>query len=147
MKKFYERRVTKKDRKLVREFLKKFNVRVHFVRTGWSSAVEGTLIEIDFKKTKTVQSLWSCVFHELGHIYCWRNDLYKIYHKEELSDKDFAIYIRKYGLRAERFVENLGKKFMKKYFPKIPYEDCYYDERGVEWYKKWVNRNYPMENE
>ena len=55
-----------------------------------------------------------------------------------------GMYVRKYGLRAERFVDKIAADFFKKHFPDIPYYSCYNEEWGVEWYREWVNDNYPL---
>ena len=145
MKKFYEKKIDKQCKEQVRYFLKTFGVRVRFVKKGWCSAIVGeNLIEIDLRETYTVQKMWSCVLHELGHIYCYQNNLYEIYHKENISPKKFAKYIRRYGLRAERYVDKVGERLMKDYFPDIPFIGCYSSEDSVKWYRKWVKRNYPL---
>lgn len=84
------------------------------------------------------------IFHELGHIYCYESNLYEIYHNNSLPEKELAIYMRKYGLRAERFVDKVGQSLMSDYFPDIPYVPCYQTETSIKWYKKWINRNYPL---
>lgn len=144
MKKFYEKKPSKNFKQEVRELLKSFGVRVHFVKKGWCSAIGDDLIEIDVREARTVQELWSLVFHELGHIYCYRMGKYKIYHHNTLPPKKFAKYIRQYGLRAERYVDKLGAQFMKDFFPEIPFIAGYSTEDMAKWYYKWVRRNFPL---
>lgn len=136
----------KRDKLKIREFLKQFDVRVHFVKRSHSLAYGSlSLIEIGVEESYPTNSkLWSTVFHELAHIICYRENLYKTYHHENRSKKKFARYIRRYGLRAERFVDNMAKKMMKEYFPKIKFEDSYLTEYEIEWYYKWVDKNYPL---
>lgn len=137
--------MNKKLKKEIRNFLKGFDVRVHFVRKGWSSAIcSENLVEIDLRECPTDEKLWSLVFHELSHIVCYRKGLYKKYHHGTGCDKEYAAYIRKYGLRAERFVDKMGKKLMRKHFPNMEYQESYGTETEVEWYYKWVKRNYPL---
>ncbi len=146
MRPFYEKNYTLKDRKDLRKTLKTMGVRVHFIKGRVCLAeYENSLIKIGVdRKSRTLQDFLSDIFHELGHIYCYQNDLYKIYHNDSLPKKELAIYMRKYGLRAERFVDSVGKKLMSDYFPDIPYIPCYQTPTSLKWYKKWINRNYPL---
>ena len=141
---FYYKKPTEKDFKEVRDFLSLFDVKVHFVRKGYSSAYKDKLIEIDRRETSTIRSLWSIVFHELGHIYCYRHKLYKRYHHDYSGSKNFNKYIHRYGLRAERFVDKVGKKLMKTYLPDISYLAGYLTQKDVEWYNKWLRRYFPL---
>jgi len=144
MKAFYDKKPSKHFKRDVREFLKQFDVRVHFKQSGSCSAIEDKLIELDVRELGTVQALWSCVFHELAHIYCWRNNLFEIYHKETLPPKKFAKYIRRNGVRIEKHVDKIGERLMKDYFPDIPFMGCYESAGDVRWYRTWVKRNYPL---
>ena len=141
----YNKKTTEKDKKEARKFLKKYNVRLHFVRKGWSSAcVDTNLIEIDVREVKILSDLWSMVFHELSHILCAREGLYKKYHTTHSNSRKFAIYMHRYGLRAERFVDKKAAKLMKQYFPDMEYVANYNTEEGVRYYRKWLNRYYPI---
>ena len=140
---FYKRKTTKTDHKLVRQFLAEFNVKVHFVNKGWSSADSiNRLIEIDVRETRSIQELWSIVFHELGHVYCHDNYLYEKYHREGCRVEHS--YYHRMGLKIERFVDKKGKELMKAYYPDIPYMKAYNTEDDKVWYKKWLNRCYPL---
>lgn len=144
--KFYERKTQKKHRDQVREFLKQFNVRVHYIKKGWSSVlVDERLMEIDYREARTIQELWSIMFHELSHIYCYENNLYyKFHHQEFDSEQEENLYMHRYGLRAERFVDKKAKWLMSLYLPDIPFKSAYDDEDAVKWWNKWVKRNYPL---
>jgi len=145
LKKSYLKKPNKNFKKEVRDFLKLFDVRVHFVKKGGSSAlVEDDLIEIDLREADTVQGLWSAVFHELAHILCFRMGVYKTYHHETLPRKKMAIYVRRYGLRAERYVDRMGEGLMKVFFPNMEYRHCYNTKSDVEWYYNWLNRVFPL---
>lgn len=79
----------------------------------------------------------STLFHELGHIYCYKNGIYKSYHfgDKKLTKRDNQL-IRRIGLRAERWVDRWAKKEMKKYFPKERYDESYIKKKNVDIYKK-----------
>lgn len=135
----------KKTKYEIRLFLKNFNIRVHFVKKGWSSAFSNQgLIKIDVRECPNIDKTWSLVLHELSHIICHREGIYKIYHHENISKKKFARYIRKYGLRAERHVDKMGMQLMSIYFPDLKYQQTYLSEEDVKWYYKWIERNYPL---
>ena len=149
--KFYEEKIeiTKELKKEIRNVLKIFNVRIHFIDAPHSSAdMKNNLIHLSKNNENTLQDTWSCVFHELCHILCHRQGLYKKYHHYtgyENNYRQFALYMRKYGLRAERFVDKKAKALMKIYFPDIPFYAAYSQEYGVKWYGEWVKRSYPLE--
>ena len=137
--------IDKALKKEIRDFLKSFDVKVHFIKKGWSSAISSIgLIELDIRECPNLDKTWSLIFHELSHIICYREGIYKIYHHENISEKKFAKYIRKYGLRVERFVDKMGMKLMSTYLPDLEYKQTYLSEEDVKWYKKWVERNYPL---
>ena len=149
--KFYEKEIeiTKELKEEIRNVLKAFDVRIHFVDTSHSSAdMKNNLIHLSKNNQNTLQWIWSCVFHELCHILCHRQGLYKKYHHYVGywdNYRQFALYMRRYGLRAERFVDKKAGALMKIHFPNIPFVAAYDQEHAQEWYKKWVKRNYPLE--
>ena len=132
-------------RKEIREFMKQFDVKVHYVKKGWSYAdMQREIIALDLRECDCEEKAWSLAFHELAHIVCYREGIYKKYHDDVLPPKKYAKYIRRYGLRAERHVDKMGEQFMAYYFPKMKYMQAYRDERDIKWYYKWVNRMFPL---
>lgn len=81
-----------------------------------------------------------CVlFHELGHIYCYKNKIWDSYHYNkrisELTSKEKRLVILT-GLKAERWVERWAEKEVKKYFPRIKYPFGYYQDEKAKYYIK-----------
>lgn len=141
---FWKVKTTKEDRLEARRFLKTFGIRLHFTKYGWSSAYcTDRLIEIDYREADSVQRLWSTVFHELSHILCYDQGLYEIYHHENVNEEYLNWYVRRYGLRAEKFVDKKAEELMNIYLPDIPFQGCYNTEADSIWYKRWVEKNYP----
>lgn len=82
------------------------------------------------------------LFHELGHIHCYENNIWCSYH-HSTSLKSLTKYekglVIKTGLKAERWVDNWAAKEMKKYYPKIKYKFVYMDKEKV---KKYFHEGY-----
>ena len=147
---FYNKKVTETVKKDIREFLKQFDIRVTFCKRGWSCADgKNSKVRILFFKDRTVKGVWSDVFHELMHVICYRTEKYKNYHhgifvRGKYSSKKTGKYIRKMGIRAEIYVDKKAQELMKIYFPDIPYITSYRTKEDRDWYRKWVERSYPL---
>lgn len=81
-------------------------------------------------------------FHELGHIHCYRNNLWMNFHFIHADAKkkkvDTSVRI---ALKAERWVDRWAAKEMKKYFPNIKYHWPYSDKQRIKDFKyEWRNR-------
>ena len=141
---WYKRKTKPQDIENIKKFCKEeFGARVRLTLYGGSSCIcSERLIELDRKEIETVQELYSMTFHELAHLYCYDNDLYYIFHNDSLPDKEMKKYMKKMGVRAEKFVDKKGKELMKKFFPKIPFVGAYDDPKNVVWLKKWIEKNY-----
>lgn len=141
---------TKELKKEIRDILKPFNVMVRFGKYANCGAhvSSGTIyMSTDKRFVWTLSTVWSSLFHELSHIMCFREGLYKKYHNLTDIDRQAVIYVRRYGLRAERFVDKKAKALMKQYYPKIPFWSAYSEEEGVDWYRKWVKKNFPLKED
>lgn len=147
---FYDKKI-KVDRpvkKEIRELLKTFDVKVKFGHYAYSSvSIRNNRISLSTNKNHhlTLQTVWSSVFHELSHILCFREGLYERYHNWDENDRQSVIYVRRYGLRAERFVDKKAKALMKIHLPDIPFWSGYQEERAKAWYDKWLDKNFPLE--
>lgn len=128
---------------------KQFEVDVHFAYTGEGSEadVEERYVVIDLDECPSIDYFWSLVFHEIGHVWCYDNGKYVKYHDIDYmnsNSKRFAKYIRRNGLKAERFVDNIGRRLAKESGIKFTYKAAYKSKRDVEWYRNWVERNFPL---
>lgn len=118
---------------------------ISFGYTGEGSEVDvnDRHIIIDLYEIKDLNTFWSMVFHELAHMYCYDNEIFYTYHYENLTEKEMGKYIRKMGLKIERFVDRLGMKLMKEHGFEIDYVPAYLSKEDVEWYKQWIEKTYP----
>lgn len=90
-------------------------------------------ISIFIRPIYTVQKTISIFFHELGHIVAYRRGNYKSYYRINAGHDT----LKKYAYTAERHTDRVGKKLMKKYFPKIKYNIGYKKAD-----KKWLLEYY-----
>lgn len=141
---WYQQKTKPQDIKLMREFLKtNFNIKFRIVRFGGSSALcQERLIELDHREVRTLQEFYSMTFHEIAHIHCFDHGLYYIFHHDALPAKSMAQYMKKMGVRVEKFVDKKGKELMQVYLPGVPFIGAYDDPKNVQWLRRWIKRNY-----
>lgn len=68
--------------KMLREICREYKVRIRFVSLpglDGECSHDGKLIFVN--KKRTCAQMASAVFHELGHAYCIRNGIWKLFHK------------------------------------------------------------------
>jgi antirestriction protein ArdC len=119
-----------------KELEKEYSITIQFIDDDNSySAWLPYIRKIEMTIQQTPQRILSTLFHELGHCYCHDMRLHKRYHHRK--KKEDAI---RYGLRAEKFTDKIGKKLMNIYFPTIPYLKGY-NKKGVYF---WYNMFVPM---
>lgn len=116
--------------KLIIELSQEYEVRVHFTKSMpddgcaryWNNS-------ISISSNQSAIGMLSTFFHEMGHIFCWKNSLWTSYHLnkavDDITSKEKQKFI-KVALRAERWVEHWAKIEMKKHFPKIKYSNSYH---------------------
>lgn len=145
---FYDKKHSKKYEKIIEDLVNFYNVKVIFTDRGYSSACYWeNYILIDLSTVHSIAELLCAVFHELGHLYCYQNDLFAKYHwdlDDSYSMVEIHRYMHKMGLKAERFVDKVGEQLMSAHFPDIPYIGGYNTKTNVKWYKAWLNKNYPL---
>jgi hypothetical protein len=87
-----------------------------------------------------LHQLLSTAFHELGHLLAEELGKYKVFHKvyrsKNISKKEAKTFV-KIAVRAERYIDTLGEKLMKDYFPDIPYCKAY---QPIEYQKELTKR-------
>lgn len=132
--------MTKKETyKFLRELCKAYNVKVGFntftKEYDGQCATTGKKIFINKKITK--KRLAETVFHELGHVYCIRNGVFKEFH-------DSYNYPAELIFEAENWVEWWAKKNwdacgMRKLFG---HYEFYYSKKDKSKVIKWIKENY-----
>lgn len=125
----------------VKDIADTYNVSINFIYSGGSACTHNTLIEIDLSECNSLDTFLSLFFHELGHVYCYNNNLYEFFHKENDGRNKYS-YMKKYGLRAERFVDKIGEKLMKSYYPNNTFYRNYDKPEDVKEYYKWCEETY-----
>jgi hypothetical protein len=96
-------------------------------------------------KDGTKQKRINTIFHELGHIYCFDNNLWTRYHYNKHWDEltvDDAIGVIRTGLKAERWIESWAESEQKKWYPNMKYEVAYYKPHNVKKYREKYLINY-----
>lgn len=118
---------------------KLFNVRVYYSKSiphrgearYWNDSITLSL-------NQSITSIISTFFHELGHIYCYRNKIWMSYHNpkspNEMSELEKTL-LCKTALRAERWVDNYGMNEMFRYYPGMTYTRSYHDQTGIDFLK------------
>jgi hypothetical protein len=137
-------RITKKNiRKLLIELSREYDVKIYFnIDYDFGSArYWNNSISVSYRQSAT--SMLSTFFHELGHIYCWNNGLWKSFHINKAMSELTPIEKQKYtrvALKAERWVDGWARKEMKKHFPNIKYVDSYFSEQVTHAFKKQIKK-------
>lgn len=75
--------------------------------------------------------LMSTVIHDVGHIYCYRNGLFKNFHTKKLFIEDLNPQEKKayclIALKAERYIDRWAMKELKKWDINLTYFANYYE--------------------
>jgi hypothetical protein len=138
-------RITRKTtRKLLIELATEYRVRLHFFE-GKHQEIDGDArywnYSISVRYNQSPINMISTFFHEVGHIYCWENKIWKSYHINKSIDDLTKDEKRRYvltALKAERWVEKWAKKEMKKHFTGIKYIAVYSDKLSGEEFSKYI---------
>lgn len=136
----------------INRLAKLYDVKVHYFSnkdenssTGYVDVRESYIF---IKKRKCEKEMLKTFFHELGHIYCYRNNKWFIYHNFgfEKHTKSFEMFkkFKRTAYRAECYVDVWGKNEMKKHFPKIKYSLSYEqkDKRAIKWLNNYYKKFY-----
>lgn len=124
----------------LKKIAREWNVRVVFRKDMKDLGMayfyrSGDIIHVMVKNQKK-RDILSTFFHELAHVYCWRNKIYYAYHRDRLED---SAKIIRTAVKAERYCDKLGCKLMKKYYPR--YKFVYSYNQGIkEWTKETLSR-------
>ena len=91
--------------------------------------------------TQRKELLPAILFHELGHHYCYKNGLWKIYHSTHALNEQDANRYKRTALKAEKWVDDWGEKECKKLFKNVNYYKPYHQKYGIE-YLRQINDNH-----
>jgi len=117
---------------------------ISFAFTGDGSNVccDNREIEIDFSQAMNKDYFWTLVFHELAHLICYDTSKYTIYHHELLSKRKMYKYIKRMGLRIERYVDKIAEANMKLWDSKLEFKRAYVSKRDIGKFYEWVEETY-----
>lgn len=137
-------KLTINDIKIATQICHSNNVTIFFVDEKTYSAVDvfSRSIILSINNMNTKERFYSAVFHELAHIECYEEGLYERYHTDAGQLECSFEYMKRISLKAERFVDNLGKKNMNCYFPILKHEEAYGTKIEIDFLNKWVLDNY-----
>lgn len=101
-------------------------------------------ITLNEKLKKDYSLAIKVLYHEVGHIYCYKNGIWKSYHNEDdnnLTKKQKEL-IRRTGLKAERWVDDWASKRIKEQYPRLRFFLGYKTEEVTKRFKKKLKENY-----
>ena len=82
-------------------------------------------------------------FHELGHVYCHRNGIWKKHHNTpKYIDREYALSVIRTGLKAERWVDKWAKNEISKFYPKIKQFQEYSSKERKDWYRENIIKKF-----
>jgi len=128
----------KKIPKYLKQIIKDNKIKVRWWNNRYSAAYSSSKIIILSKHYNNYQLFISTIFHEIAHIKCYNEGLFIRYH---ISDKRKHLdYLRRYGLRAEMYVDKVANKLMKEH-SNMRFLGQYKQKYAREWYKNvWLKK-------
>lgn len=122
---------------LRKEYKIKINLRAMKNREGFALINDNKIIVKN--DIKSDDYFLSTLFHEIGHIHCYRNRIYPAYHHvsclSSLTKKQKIAAVLT-GFRAEKFVDKWASIEMKKHFPKRKFIFSYVGVLDKDWLHK-----------
>lgn len=145
----------KRQKELITQIAKEYKIRVYWYSDinnncgiAYHKSDPATNREsIHILKHPKVKDYLSTLFHELGHSYCYRNNVWSAYHNKRAifrngrsyhKTKDLKTILRT-GYKAERWVDKWGRREMYKHFPHLTYRMGY---TGTTQCIKWLHDNH-----
>lgn len=108
------------------------------------SLIELNLFYLEDNKRKIISAL----FHELGHMHCYKNNIWYCYHhiRDIGYTKKNIRRFKKTAYRAESWVDLWAEKEMKKYYPKFKYKHGYLpgNKNAIKWLNKYYEDWYEL---
>lgn len=123
-------KITKSNvQEIIRSLSKQYKVRTTFSKSikcrGLSRYWRRS---ITINSTCTTREQMSVFFHELGHIYCYDNGLWKNYHLDkfpgDMTDEEKWLCYNT-AIKAERWIDKWAEKEMKKHYPDLKFITSY----------------------
>lgn len=121
----------------------------HPLYIGEASMEDGEIY--NNKKIEHLKSKFLCaILHEIGHIHCYRNKIFKHYHTEkylsDITNREKRLFCAT-GLKAERYCDKFASKELLKWSRRTKYPFSYSTNvRGIKTYKKHYLSKYKPES-
>ncbi len=136
--------ISQEAKKNIKTIAKDYDITINFYqnRKGVSgtACVATSTIDINTIGVKKDAIIYRRIFHEIGHIHCFRNGIWRAYHEVHNFSKikitpEIVRKFRAVAYKAECWVDEWGKKEMAKYFPALSYKIGYKpkDKENIEW--------------
>lgn len=122
---------------MIRKIAKIYNVKVIYKNLSHSAYIECNKRTIVMNRVvlKYQRIAFSSLFHEISHMICYDNNIYKSYHKPKSKKQMMSN-----ALNAERYVDIQGEKLMKFFFPKLKYCRSYRKKSDGIWLREFYER-------
>lgn len=91
------------------------------------------------KKYLKPNQVYSLFFHELAHIFIYREGKFPLANKSVYISETEIIALKKTVLQFELYTDNYGKKLMKLWFPHMTYCKNYHTKEERDFLKNHVN--------
>jgi len=99
---------------------------------GYARCVDNIVV---IKNNLSYSMTLKVILHEVGHIHCYRNKIYKNYHTFNSTDEYTSRLKYLTGLRAERYCDRFASHELKKWNYRMKYHFPYSDKILVEGYR------------
>lgn len=135
-------------RQMINSIKKEYNirtVRIKSIKHCGGYATEKGEVFVDKDAWNTVSQVLSTVFHEIGHVYCFRNKIwwgYHGFHRSHAKNKKKKRALLATAFKAEQWVDKWAEKEMKKHFPDRNYYQSYRTERDRDWLMDYLRKEY-----
>jgi hypothetical protein len=129
----------KKQKEIVRQLAKNYNVRVRFAKSDEYSGLYRPPNRIIINNSD--EHIILTFFHELGHHYCYQNNIFPVYHGRVAAGKATLSAMASTAWRAEQWVDRWAKAECKQVFPELNWIAAYSEEDRKwlsEYAKKWL---------
>jgi len=113
---------TEFQKKKAKEICEKYGVKLSLRIKNYAGTADYRKNVVSVNSDLTKDSFFSALFHEIGHIHCYRNKIWAAYHYdvETFTEELFNEYKRT-AFEAECWIDKWAEEEMKKCFPKLPY--------------------------
>lgn len=136
----------KKYQKELKELGRAFGINVEFIslphNVGYFYYAKSLMVlDKNLNRNTTI----SVFFHELGHAFCYNEKKYEAFHnkdKPEVMSTDCLKKLTRTALKAERYVDKIAAKMLKKYYPNLEYNISYHGIGNEIWLKFHLIEHY-----